>query len=51
MRLNPRIKLALWVGVNVEYRAIEQVGVSLGAYYAKQGFKWLSIQTETQKDG
>lgn len=38
-------------GVDVEYRATEQVGVSLGAYYAKQGFKWPSMQTESKKDG
>ena len=38
-------------GVDVEYRATEQVGVSLGAYYAKQGFRWPSMQTESKKDG
>ena len=27
-------------GVDFEYRATEQVGISLGAYYAKQGFRW-----------
>lgn len=37
-------------GVDVEYRATEQVGVSLGAYYAKQGFRWPSYQTESKQD-
>lgn len=38
-------------GVDVEYRATEQVGVSLGAYYAKQGFRWPSSQEEYKEDG
>ena len=38
-------------GLDVEYRLTEQVGVSLGAYYAKQGFRWPSYQTESKKDG
>ena len=38
-------------GVDVEYRATEQVGVSLGAYYAKQGFRWPSYQIESKKNG
>ena len=38
-------------GVDVEYRLTEQVGVSLGAYYAQQGFRWPSFQTETKIDG
>lgn len=38
-------------GIDVEYRVTEQVGISLGAFYAKQGFRWPSDQTETKKDG
>lgn len=38
-------------GVDVEYRATEQVGVSLGAFYAKQGFRWPDSQEEFKKDG
>lgn len=38
-------------GVDFEYRATEQVGISLGAYYAKQGFRWPSYQTESKDNG
>lgn len=37
-------------GVDVEYRMTEQVGVSLGAYYARQGFRWPSYQDETKTE-
>lgn len=33
-------------GVDVEYRATKEVGVSLGVSYARQGFKFPSYQTE-----
>lgn len=35
-------------GVDVEYRATKEVGVSLGVNYARQGFKFPSYQTETK---
>lgn len=35
-------------GVDVEYRATKEIGVSLGAYYAQQGFRFSSYQTENQ---
>ena len=38
-------------GLDVEYRLTEQVGVSLGAYYAKQGFRFPSFQTEAKQNG
>lgn len=38
-------------GVDIEYRATEQMGISLGAFYAKQGFRWPSYQTESKQDG
>lgn len=31
-------------GVDVEYRATKEIGVSLGAYYAKQGFRFSSYE-------
>lgn len=34
-------------GVDVEYRATKEVGVSLGVNYARQGFKFPSYQTTT----
>ena len=37
-------------GLDVEYRASEYVGVSLGAYYARQGFRYPDYETETDAD-
>ena len=37
-------------GVDFEYRATEEVGISLGAYYAQQGFKFPSNQSESKGD-
>lgn len=35
-------------GVDVEYRATKEVGVSVGVNFAQQGFKFPSYQTETK---
>ncbi len=37
-------------GVDVEYRATREIGVSLGAYYAKQGFRFSSYEETVDKD-
>ena len=37
-------------GVDVEYRATKEIGVSLGAYYAKQGFRFSSYEATIDAD-
>lgn len=37
-------------GIDVEYRATNEVGVVLGVNYAREGFKFPSYQTETKTD-
>lgn len=37
-------------GLDVEYRASEYVGVSLGAYYARQGFRYPDFEAVTDAD-
>lgn len=37
-------------GLDVEYRATEYVGISLGAYYARQGFRYPDYEVETDAD-
>lgn len=37
-------------GLDVEYRATEYVGISLGAYYARQGFRYPDYEVMTDAD-
>lgn len=37
-------------GLDVEYRASEYIGVSLGAYYARQGFRYPDFEEVTDAD-
>ncbi len=38
--IKSKVQAGLMVGVDMEYRASELLGVSLGAYYARQGARW-----------
>lgn len=48
--LKSRYQAGFMGGVDVEYRATQEVGISLGAYYAKQGFRYPSYEAEIDAD-